>query len=364
MTVQRKKYTSKKFLRTLTVAILIGLLCIGLGAFIVDPFFQFRVNTKGHYILNPFLMNGGLAKNYDYNTVLLGSSMVQNYNMSILHDNYPDMKPVKLSSGGLNIPEMKYLYSFVNKEKTKDFIINIDIALFNQFGIGNRYPRYLYEDGLMNKLKYMYGYETWLQYIPADLGMGLYFKIKKDVPLSYKMKTSIDNIGNNSFDVQYSAGEVKRQYLSGISVSNQILENMKPRMEVALDSLLSSMKIDKYKDINYTFVFSSYSALYWYHAKKNNYYETFMGFIRHFHKNVEKYDNVRIAFFFDREEILDLNYYSDITHFGPALSDTILTNVYNPKYELNSWNMDERISRVDSLVNLFAEENKDWLPTE
>lgn len=362
MASDRKKYTSRKFLKTFAVSAIIALLCIGLAGYIIDPFFQFRVNADSRYILNPRLVNGGLAKNYDYNTVLLGSSMVQNYNMSILRENYPQMKPVKLSSGGMNIPEMEYLYSFVNMDSTVDFIINIDIALFNQFGIGNRYPKYLYEDGVVNKLKYLYGYETWMQYIPADIGMTLYFNMKNDIPLAYKMKTSIDDIGNNSIDVLYSAEEVKTQYLNGISVSPQAIKDMKPRMETRLDSLLARMEIEKHKDIRYTFVFSSYSALYWYHAKRYNYYEPFMDFVYYFNKSIEKYDNTRIAFFFDRKEITDLNYYSDITHFGPVLSDTILTNVYNPKYELNTQNIDSRMAAVDSLVNSFIEKNKNWLP--
>lgn len=362
MTPERKKYTSKKYLIAFAISTIIALLGIALAGYIIDPFFQFRVNNNNRYILNPRLVNGGLAKNYNYNTVLLGSSMVQNYNMSILRDNHPEMKPVKLSSGGMNISEMEYMYSFINMEQTQNIIINIDVALFNQFGIGNRYPKYLYDDGILNKLKYLYGYETWIQYIPADIGMTLYFKTKKDIPLTYKLKTSIDDIGNNSIDMQYNADVVKAQYTSGISVSPQVLENIKPRIEATLDSLLTKLEIEKNKDITYTFLFSSYSALYWYHAKKQSYYEPFMDFVYYFNKSVERYNNTRIAFFYDREEILDLNYYSDITHFGPVLSDSILQNVYNPKYELNSLNIDQRMSRVDSLVNSFIEENKDWLP--
>lgn len=362
MTADKKKYTSKKYLKAFAISSIVILFCIGLAGYIIDPFFQYRVNTESHYILNPRLVNGGLAKNYDYNTVLLGSSMVQNYNMSILRENDPEVKPVKLSSGGMNITEMEYLYSFVRMDSTKDFIINIDIALFNQFGIGNRYPKYLYANGILNKLKYLYGYETWMQYIPADIGMTLYFKINKNVPLVYKMKTSIDDIGNNSFDVQYNAENVKTQYVKGISVSPQVMEGIEQRMETTLDSLLARMEIDKHKEIRYTFVFSSYSALYWYHARRYNYYTPFMDFVYYFNKSIEKYDNARIAFFFDREEIIDLNYYSDITHFGPILSDTILTNVYNSKYELNTQNIDRRISAVDSLVNSFVDKNKEWLP--
>jgi hypothetical protein len=362
---QTEKYTSRQFLKVFAISSAILLIAIGLTTYIIDPFFQFRVNTKDRYILNPRFVNGGLAKHYDYNTVVMGSSMVQNFKMALLRDTYEGMKPVKLSAGGLNIPEMEYIYTLINMERAEDFIINVDVPLFNQFGIGNRLPLFLYEDGLLNKLEYLYGYDALIRYIPADLGVTLYFKVTEgDVPIAYKMKTSIDDIGNDSYGMTYSAEEVKRQYINGIAVSPQILDSMEVRMQNTLDSMLVRLDLKKHADKKYTFMFPSYSGLYWYHARKYGYYAGFIDFVRYFTKSVQKYPNARIVFFFDREEITDLNYYSDITHFGPVLSDKISKDIYNPEYELTKTNLEQRIAKTDSLVNVFIEQNRDWLPKD
>lgn len=362
MTEIKNKYSPKTFLKAFVLSGIVFLLCIGAISYIVDPFFQFRVNTNGRYILNPRFVNGGLAKHYDYNTVFLGSSMFQNLDMSIFRDNFSDTKPVKLSSGGMNITEMLYLYSYIKMDSVKDMVINIDMPLFARMDKSMRYPRYLYEDKLINKLQYLYGYETLMQYIPADIGMTLYFKQGADIPESFKMKTDIDNIGSDRLASVFSEDIVKYQYLNNIKgVSILLLDSMNHRMETRLNETLDELNIEKYPNVNYTFLFPSYSALYWHHAKESGYYENFMKFIHYFIQSVEKYDNVRVAYFLDRDEITDLNHYSDITHFGSQLSDSIALNIYDPKYKLTKDNIGHKIQRTDSLVNYFIEKNKDWL---
>ncbi|MFV0536749.1 MAG: hypothetical protein ACK5M3_05165 [Dysgonomonas sp.] len=361
MQTSKEKYSSKKFITVFSIVFFVALMCIGLISYIVDPFFQFRAKPDTRYFLNPRFVTGGLAKSYDYNVVVLGSSMTQNFNMNILRNISADYKPVKLSTGGMNCVEMEYIYSLIKKEQVKTFIINIDIPQFNSTFEEVRYPQYLYEDGIVNKLKYLYGYETFVRFTPIDIGLTLYLKDESKITPEYDMKTNIDNVGNTSLDVHYGADYVKQLYLSGWTVSEQLLEDMKSRMQTRLDSMLARMSPDKYPNAEYVFVMPPYSALYWYHAKKQGYYNEFMDFTRYIEYSIRKYNNVRIALFFDMDEITDLNFYADITHFNPAISDKILENIKNPAYELTPSNIDCKLHRVDSLVNVFVEQNKDWL---
>lgn len=361
MQTSKKRYSSKRFITVFTIVCLLALICIGLISYIVDPFFQFRAKPDTRYFLNPRFITGGLAKNYDYNTVVLGSSMTQNFNLNILRNMDAESKPVKLSTGGMNCLEMEYIYSFIKKEQVKTFIINIDIPPFNATFEEVRYPQYLYENGIMNKLKYLYGYETFVRFTPIDLGLTVYLKDKKDITPEYDMKTNIDNVGNTSLDVHYGADYVKQLYLSGWTVSEQTLKDMRPRMQNRLDSMLARMSPDKYPDAEYIFVMPPYSALYWYYTKQQGYYDEFINFTRYISKSISKYNNARIAFFFDIDEITDLNYYADITHFNPAISDKILKNINNPAYKLTPSNIDYKLHRVDSLVNIFVGQNNDWL---
>ncbi len=355
------KYSSKQFLSLFVISSVILLFGIGLTTYLVDPFFQFRVKKDSRYLLNPWFVNGGLAKHYDYNTIVLGSSMVQNYNLSIIEKKDSLARPLRLSTGGMNIAEMEYLYALVDKNKVESFIINLDIPQFNLTEEDVRYPKYLYEDGLLNRLEYLFGYESCFRFAPVDIGLGLYLKDKKDVSPKFGMKTTIENIGNNALDGHYNAEYVKRLYLSGINVSRQSIEGMNSRMQNRLDSLFYRLELNKYQNIQYTFVLPPYSALYWFNAQKSGYYDNFFEFVYYLNKKIEEYPNVKLAFFFDVNDIIDLNLYTDITHFSPVLSDKVLKNIGNSDYLLNSSNIDCKLQRLDSLVNVFAGDNKDWL---
>lgn len=358
-----KKYSIQKFVIIFALATVVYMSFVALAVYIVDPFLQFRVNEKNRYILNPRFVNGGLAKNYDYNTALIGSSMIQSFDIATLRNAHKNIKPVKLSTGGMNLAEMELTYSLLNPKTTKNVILNIDMPFFNQAGVVSRYPDYLYEDGFLNKLQYMFSYEAVIQYLPADIGMNLYFKWHKDnIPQEYVIKTSIDELGSESYLRTYDADFVKNNYLRGSTVLYQHVDGMEERMQTSLSAFVPRLEIDKHKDVSYTFLFPSYSALYWYHTRENNYYNQFLDFVADFTKAVEGYKNVRVISFLDRNEITDLNYYGDITHFGPALADTIMTNMFNPKYEINSSNIQQMRYRVDSLVDAYIEKNKDWLP--
>lgn len=361
MQALKDKYPSKRFITVFSVVLLAALMCIGLISYAVDPFFQFRAKPDTRYFLNPRFVTGGLAKNYEYNAVILGSSMTQNFNLNILRKIEAGCKPVKLSTGGMNCVEMEYIYSVIKKEQVKTFIINIDIPLFNSTFEEVRYPQYLYENGIINKLKYLYGYETFVRFTPIDIGLTLYLNDKSNITPEYDMKTNIDNVGNTSLDVHYGADYVKQLYLSGHTVSDQSLEGMESRMKARLDSLLTRMSPDKYPDAEYIFVMPPYSALYWYHTKQRGYYNEFIEFTHYIEHSISKYKNARIAFFFDIDEITDLNYYADITHFNPVISDKILENINNPAYQLSPSNIDYKLNRVDSLMNVFVGQNKDWL---
>lgn len=361
MQTKKDTYSSRKFIVAVTITSLLCLLCIGLISFLVDPFFQFRAKPDTRYFLSPRLATGGLAKNYDYNTVVLGSSMTQNFNLNILRELYPDAKPVRLSTGGMDNLELEYVYQLIKKDKVNRFIINLDIPQFNVVFEEIRYPTYLYEDGILNKLKYLYSYETFVRFAPIDIGLTLYLKDKSYISPKYDMKTNIDNIGNNSLENEYGAEFVKNLYLSNRTVSPQHLENMQSRMEKRLDTLFAHLSPEKYPNAEFIFILPSYSALYWYHSRNSGYYTQFLNFTRHIYDRVAKYSNASIVFFFDIEEITDLNNYADITHFNPAVSDKILQNIANPEYKLNRANIDYKLNRLDSLVNKFAEQNKDWL---
>lgn len=335
---------------------------IALFIYIIDPFFQYRVRDK-QYILNPIYNNPGIAKHYNYNTVIIGSSMVQNYNLDILKQDGVT-KPVKLASGAITTSEIIFLFDQSNKEKTNTYIVNIDIIQFNEWMPPFRYPEYLYSGKFLDRLRYHFAYESVMRYGITDAILYPYIALtdEKDIPEKLKIRYSIEDIGNFKLDAIYNDPErIKYLYHSGQTVTYPLLYEMTERIQGNIDNLFKEMHIEEYKDKEFIFVLPSYSALYWHLTRKNGYYRQLMDGIRYLCKQTEKYPNIRVQYFYNLDQITDLSRYSDITHFDPATSDYILSNLRNPEYEITPANMEEWLSELENIVIGFEEENKDWL---
>ena len=75
-----RKY--RVFLGVLAGVIVTGLIAVAALVIMIDPFFQYHgpVETFSYVIDNQLSQNPGLAKNTEYNAVLLGSSVTVNFN--------------------------------------------------------------------------------------------------------------------------------------------------------------------------------------------------------------------------------------------------------------------------------------------
>lgn len=353
---------SVQFIKVFTIVTACLLALIALFIYIVDPFFQYRVRDK-QYILNPIYNNPGIAKHYDYNTAIIGSSMVQNYNLETLRQD-STVKPVKLASGAMSISETIFLYSQTDKEKTNTYIINLDMIQFNEWIPEFRYPEYLFSNKILDRLRYHFAYESVVRYGLTDAVLYPYIAAtdEEDIPLKLKKRYSIDDIGNFSLDDTFDDAEkIKQMYRNGQTVSSPYIYQMNTRIKYNIDKLFNHLEIDKYPDKEFIFVLPPYSALYWHITKEANYYHHLMNNVKYLCRKTKDYKNVRIQFFYNLEQITDLNRYSDVTHFDPATSDYLLNNLRNDKYTITTTNMNEWLKQLTDTVISFEEENADWL---
>lgn len=361
----KTKVGNKKFILLSALFSILVLYSIMSVNYVIDPFFQYRIKDN-KYLLNPQFLNEGIIKNYDYNTAIIGSSMMQNITLSALSQE-EGIKPIKLTLGGLNLKELKVLYVNLNKQKVKTVIINIDLSLFNKDidKEENRFPDYLFGSTWLDNLHYLLAYETTVRYTPVDLGLAYYLgnNPPEKVPDKIKSRICIDDIGN--FRDRANHNDTQRlllDYKISFGVSYMDPNGMDERMDDNLKNLFSTLDIDNNPNINYIFILPPYSGLYWYHTRINNYYTNFIRFIHRFLHETEKYKNARIICFYDIDEIANLDNYIDITHFNLAISDTISNNILNHKYEMNRYNISQRLDRLNTLTNQFAEKYKHLLP--
>lgn len=353
---------TRRFLTVFAATTVIILTAIASFIYILDPFFQYRTKNK-QYILNPIYVNPGLAKKYDYNTAIIGSSMVQNYDISTLRKDSL-VKPIKLASGAMTIFEMNIMISLVDTSKVNTFIINLDMIQFNEWNQLSKYPKYLHSDKFVDKLRYHFAYESVVRYGLVDLALKPYLATtpEEDRPLKLKYRYEIDNIGNFSLDAIYNDTErIKNMYHTKQTVATPYAFQMNHRMKLNINKLLSYLEIEKHPNKQYIFVLPPYSALYWHITKRDGYFYHIVNNIKYICRETSSYDNVRVQFYYNLDEITDLNRYSDVTHFDPTISNYMLSNLNNDEYKMTTRNMNEWINRLDSTVVRYERANADWL---
>jgi len=127
-----KKQMSFKKWTVSAIAALLALVLLLMGLmYALDPFFQFRVRDNS-YMLNPRYVNPGLIKNHDYDSILIGSSMAQNFDMDIFRQELGG-KPLKIAIGGLTALETaEYMELAHSVGKAERYYVCLDLHSYTQ----------------------------------------------------------------------------------------------------------------------------------------------------------------------------------------------------------------------------------------
>ena len=151
------KPSPSKWIRNFLCILLAFLLFLSAVAYIVDPFMQFRVRDNA-YFLQEWYVSGGLIKNYDYDTLILGSSVIQNFNMDVFRQEL-GVKPLHVGLGAMTPIEMAELLELAYETgKADTYYICVDLPVLNGDNGESRMPEHLIQNDLLSKFRYLLSY--------------------------------------------------------------------------------------------------------------------------------------------------------------------------------------------------------------
>ena len=99
-----EKHYAQKWIVSFFAVVLAVMTFLSGIAYIIDPFFQFRVKDDS-YMLSGWFVGSGLIENYDYDTLIIGSSMIQNFDMDVFRKEL-GVKPLHIGIGGIRLSEI------------------------------------------------------------------------------------------------------------------------------------------------------------------------------------------------------------------------------------------------------------------
>ena len=117
-----------KWIRNFLCFLLAIVLLLSGVAYIVDPFMQFRPRDNA-YLLEEWYVGSGLIKTYDYDTLILGSSMIQNFDMDVFRQEL-GVKPLHVGIGAMSPEEMaEFLNLAYDTGKADTYYLCVDLPV-------------------------------------------------------------------------------------------------------------------------------------------------------------------------------------------------------------------------------------------
>jgi len=313
----RKAIPSKKWLTIFLGILLMLVFMIGLTAYWIDPFYQFRYENRTYFNNSAKFLGPGLVKNYSYDTLILGSSMTQNFDMEMFRQEL-GVTPLHIGIGGMGIDELlSYIELSEQTGKCESYYICIDQYMLAD-AIEYRTPEYLFNDDPLALLRYLFCYEAWFRYIPLDIVLSIINQMPINMPPKLLKTMDIDYLGNWENDYVFGEDSVIQNYLhNNYNVSPVEIDGLYARMTQYTDKIFDSLPGDKDR---YNFFFPPYSVLFWYDAQNNGYLEAYLEIKQYFLEKAHMC-GIDVYDFQSAEYVFDLENYRDMTHYRGEIND-------------------------------------------
>lgn len=340
----------KWFISTISI-LMVLLVCAASYVYAVDPFQQYHkpwFNLKPVYTtdLEPYI-NPGIAKNYDYDAVLVGSSMVENTRVSWLDSTF-GLKTVKLSYEGGYPHNYKNILdvAFSRKDlKIKKVFYCIDIYKFEESDPECTYsplPLYLYDKNPLNDVNYL-------------LNKDIITKDAKDMIKATKDTTynaDIDNAYVWESQYKFSKESVLKNYIK--PAKNNLSETeYNKNVEIQFSANIKPL-IEKHPDTEFVFFFPPYSMMYWYTQMQSGKALPYLSAKSCLCDVLLKYGNVKIYDYQDIKSVVtNLDNYKDLTHYSSAVNKYIIGSIKSGEPRLTKENKAQHINNLLALIENY-----------
>lgn len=320
----------------LPAALLFG--CI-LLVILIDPFFQYHKPLEGirYTIDNQLSQNPGIAKNFDYDSVILGSSMTVNFNTDLFEETM-GLNTVKLSYNGAYPKDIDNIMALVqdSPNQVKNVFLGIDIFTYRKepgitaYGI----PQYLYDDSPWNDLPYLLNKDVLLDYIIKNL-------------LTKQPSTPLNEIYYTRNYVTCS----RQNVLASYSVPEQFQDPLPE--DIYLNNIEKNMNayilpyVESMPETQFTVFFPPYSILYWYTCSAEGSLNAEISGEKQIIEMLIACPNVSVYYFQNLYDfITDLDQYSDYTHYTPEMNDYMTRCFADGTCQLTADNYEEVLNEM------------------
>jgi hypothetical protein len=291
--------------------------------FVVDPFQHYRKPTwyePRFYRTLQRHIDPGMAKNYDYDTVITGSSMMENYSNAEA-SRILGGKAIDLAMGAATAYELRHLLdTILATGKARHIVFDVN---FNAFAgsptaqvVPEPLPLYLYDAAWWNDGRYLLQAQTLLRSLEILAGAGARHLRPADRPWAWSEEYAFSQ---QAVLRGLDLGDINRDFRQG----PRTLEGMRASFEANLLPLFRA-----HPEVRFSLVYPPYSALVWKDFAQRRQVDVSLAFKRYVFDAVQSLPNVALYDFQARRDwVTNLDHYKDIYHFNPAISRAMLESI-------------------------------------
>lgn len=307
---------------------------------VIDPlqFYRQAAWYKPFFSGDARYQNPGLAKNYDYDTIIIGTSMTQNFLPSEVGQALGGTA-MKLAIEGSTADEHYYTAKLaLETGKVKKVLWGLDYFSLkaNTQQASDQFPSYMYDDVLWNDYKYLFNYSVYDQ-----LFKSIYEKM-----LGNKDKT-LEYLNNWNHKATFGAEQVMKSYNQAnqrdvyFGINEESLDVVQKSFT---DHILSL--VQAYPDVEFYFYYPPYSILrqtVW-HDSNATRFDNQIAMRKWMFEQFSDYANVKLYDFQTESEwTYDLELYKDLSHHKQEVNSWIASAIGqdNSKHRVTRDNIDE-----------------------
>ena len=341
--MNQKQYFVKTIAYSLALLFVIAALTV-----VIDPFVHFHApffglaaaetEERGQQI--------GVAKNMDYDTAIVGSSMSENFEAGWFNDGVIGEKTVKLSMQGAHFDDYSRLLNVVlSKPETKTVIISLDnyLLLHNPSEHPTTIPEYLENDDISDDIYYLWNKSVAFVFLPQFLINNITEGFSADSAYCWANRYKFDKYVARATYLPYRLMQQKDEepFDTYFGYADEFIAGMTPYIEAR-------------PDVTFIFYSPPYSILYWDDCILRGRLTAEICAMNEVYKKLLEYDNVRVFYFQDNWDVItDLDNYKDYSHFSQEISHRLYECMRDGRCELTEDN------EFDTLLK-FSEDIADY----
>jgi hypothetical protein len=290
--------------------------------------------------------NPGIAKHYEYDAVMVGTSMIQNTDVDLC-DELWECNMVRLPCSGGTTYNMKTILDicFESDNEIKTVYWELDQFQLTSSATEPRYPlpTYLYHDDHKEDASYLLNLDVFYHYGVNDI-IGTLRGVTQTA--ERRGITFTGDFNREAMIASYSRPEVSKE------ITEFETSSMKTKVDANLNNIETLLKENP--ETQFVFFMPPFSVLYWDSQLQNGNFDAVMEATEYAMGRLLTYKNVKIYFYQCEEDIItDLDNYKDFTHYGNWINDKITEYIAQDKNRVDVGNYQTVVQDMKEYIHAY-----------